>query len=71
MPGSHGPDDIAGEWLDLDDIGALVGENHRGQRAGHVGGQIDDPGAGERSRCVSHDPSVLSRSGSISKPFAM
>ena len=46
--GSHGPDDVAGE-VDLDDIGALVGENHRGQGWAHVGGQIDDPGAGERS----------------------
>ena len=34
-------------WLDLDDVGALVGEHHGGDRPGHDHGQIQHPDAGQ------------------------
>ena len=34
--------------LDLDDIGTLIAQHHRGQRSGHVGGEVDDADARER-----------------------
>ncbi len=36
--------------LDLDDVGAEVGEHHPGQRPGDHGRQLDDPDAGKRRR---------------------
>jgi hypothetical protein len=39
---SGAPHKIAGRRLHLDHLGALVGEHHRGDRAGHHRGQIEN-----------------------------
>ena len=33
--------DVAARRLDLDHVGALVGQEHRGERAGHHAGEVD------------------------------
>ena len=35
--------------VDVDDVRPLVGEQHGGQRAGHVLPEVDDPQAGQRA----------------------
>jgi len=48
-PGADRADEVAGHRLDLDHVGTLFGQHHGGQRPGHVGGEVDDPDALERS----------------------
>ena len=43
-------DGVAVERLDLDDVGALVGQHHRRQRTRHVARQIDHPDPCQRQR---------------------
>ena len=41
--------EVAARRLDLDDVGAVVGEKERRGRPHHDGGEIDDPYSGERA----------------------
>ena len=43
---------IAGKGLDLDDLGAHLGQDADGGRGGHVGAHLDDLDAGERAVTV-------------------
>ena len=51
---------VAGRRLDLDDVGAPVGQQRRGRRGGHPDAQLDDPQVGEgrepRRRVGAHRP---------------
>lgn len=51
-PGPWVPLGIAGEGLDLDDLGAHLGQDADGGRGGHVGAHLDDLDAGERAVTV-------------------
>src|SRR3954470_3365020 len=44
------PHDVAVWTFDLDDVGAVVAEDHGRVGTHHHAGEIDDPDAGERSR---------------------
>ena len=48
--GTAAAGDVAADRLDLQDVGALVGEKHRRERARHHAGQIDDANTGKWSR---------------------
>ena len=50
--GALGALGIAGEGLDLDDLGAHLGQDADGGRGGHVGAHLDDLDAGERAVTV-------------------
>ena len=41
------PRDVAAERLDLDHVGALVGQEHRGEGAGHHAGEVDHLNTGQ------------------------
>ena len=43
---------VAGEGLDLDDLGAHLGQNADSGGSGHVGAHLDDLDAGERTVAV-------------------
>ena len=38
---------VAGRWLDLGDVRAVVGEQHRGHRARYATGEVEHPDAVE------------------------
>jgi hypothetical protein len=40
-PAAEGAQEVAGRCLDLDDVGAVVGEIERRRRPDHDGGQVD------------------------------
>ena len=64
--GADRADEVAGQRFDLDDVGALVGEHHRGERARHVARQIDDaefPRAGEIRVLAWRDPRAKASTG--------
>ena len=49
--GTQVPGVVAGGALDLDDVGAEVGEHHRRVRAGEHPGEVGHPDAGQRAGC--------------------
>ena len=56
---------IAARRLDLDDLGAVVGEEQRRGRADHHRGQIDDANAGQRTAAhgMTSTPFVPAKAG--------
>ena len=57
-----GADDVAFGTFDLDDVGAVVAENHGRVRTHHHARQVDDPDAGERALAFPFAHSAVSAS---------
>ena len=53
--------------LDLDDVGALVAEDHRPQRPGDVRGQVDNAKSVERSGHDGAYSAATARGSAVSK----
>ena len=49
LPSRHGAQQVAARRLDLDDVGAVVGQRARADRADDDGRQVDDAHAGQRA----------------------
>ena len=60
---AHAAGRIATRRLDLDDLGAEIGEVSPGSRAGHHRGELDDADARERTSSRVHHASPTGRSG--------
>ena len=52
----HLPGDLAAGRLDLDDLGAEIGEHHRGVGTGQHDADLEDPDSGQRARAVHCGP---------------